>query len=98
MPKVSSLSAELSANPCKIVDYFLAFFLDALFFIVDPFRKPGNPDVVVSLAEIEDPFKCKHFILLGLDSGKKSNFTVKKNKPNRTLFQKVLAKYCSYIV
>lgn len=45
-----------SANPCKIVDYFLAFST-CIFFIVDLFRKPGNPDVAVSLAEIEDPYK-----------------------------------------
>lgn len=84
-----------SANSCKIVDCgLLSVFL---FFIVDLFRKPGNPDVAASLTEIEDPYKWKHFLLLGLDSGKKSNFTIMKNEQNRTLFKKVLG-YCSYIV
>lgn len=96
MLRVSYLSAELQLTLVRLwITFWLS--LDALFFVVDLFRKPGNPDVALSLTEIEDLYKWKHFLLLVLDSGKKSNFTIMKNEQNRTLFKKVLG-YCSYIV
>lgn len=44
--------------------------------------------MAVSLTETEDPYKWKNFLLLGLDSGKISEFTITKNKPSRTLLKK----------